>query len=236
MSMPAKLQIAKGRDTAKIYKQIVELYNKIDQDFSMYRPDSLINKYNQGLIELTDYPELKFILNECDRTKKETAGYFDIETSGVKDPTGLVKGYAISQAAKLLHDNGYHDFLVEIAGDIQTSGVSDTKEPWAIGIENPFALGEIIKVVHLSGEGIATSGTSIHKDHIINPHTKKATSEIASLSIIARDVYDADRYATAAFAMGQKGIEWVSKIPSLAGYMITLDHQGVMTNHFKHYV
>ncbi len=176
------------------------------------------------------------ILDECERTKLETEGYFDCRCRGEIDPSGLVKGYAISQAAKLLIEAGCQNFLIEIAGDLQTKGVNDEGKPWQVGIENPFNRAEIIKIVKLADMGMATSGTAIHPDHIINPLTRQPAHEIASLTVIAPNVYDADRMATAAFAMGQKGVEFMQKLPGYAAYMVTNDRQGIMTESFKQYV
>lgn len=236
MGMPAKLQIASDRNTHDIFAAIQACFIAIDQQFSTYKKMSEVSQYNRGEIALHDHPQLAWILSECERTKQETQGYFDSQYNRQTiDPSGIVKGYAISQAAKMLRENGFTDFLVEIAGDLQTSGVSKTGELWTVGIENPFNRSEIIKVVHLSGQGLATSGTSVHKDHIVNPLTHVAAHEIASMSVIADDVYDADRMATAAFAMGTNGIAFIASLPGYAGYMVTLDKQGIMTEGFKQY-
>lgn len=235
MGMPAKLIVAEDREVNNIIQEVKELFAAIDARFSTYKKDSLVSQLNRGEIKEDGDPELARILAECERTKAETGGYFDCRYRNQLDPSGLVKGYAISQAAKLLKQNGYHNFLVEIAGDLQTSGVNGESGPWSIGIENPFNHTEIVKIVKLSGQGMATSGTAIHPDHIINPLTREPAHEIASMTVIAPDVYDADRLATAAFAMGVKGVELIHQ-HGYAGYMITNDRQGVMTEGFKQYV
>lgn len=234
--MPAKLQISGDKDAKMIVEKIKELFVEIDETYSTFKMNSVVNKYRRGEITLSEHPELKLILNECEKTKRETNGFFDCEYRGRLDPSGLVKGYAISQGAKLLKLQGFDNFMLEIAGDLQTSGFNGQSQKWKIGIENPFAKNEIVKVVELSGQGMATSGTSVHKDHIIDPFTKLPAHEIASISVIADDIYDADRMATAAFAMGEKGIEFIHSLHGFAGYMITNDKQGIMTESFKQYV
>jgi thiamine biosynthesis lipoprotein len=232
--MRAKLNIVGEQNLDKTVVEIKRIFNEIDEKFSTYKPDSLISKYNRK--EIGSSGELNFILGECERTRKETSGYFDCEYGGRCDPTGLVKGYALSQAAKCLREAGYINFLVEISGDVQTAGLNEEGEPWAVGIQNPFNLKEIVKVVKLSGQGIATSGNAIHPGHIVNPFTHQSATEIASMSVIADDVYDCDRMATAAFAMGSKGIEFVNKQSGYSGYMITKDKVGIMSEGFKQYV
>ena len=236
MGMDAKLQVVGEGDIAKILVQIKQLYRELDEKFSTYKTESEISRYNRHGPSMSLSREMQFILTECERTKRETQGYFDCHYGTLVDPAGLVKGYAISQAAKLLRSAGYQDFLVEIAGDVQTSGLSEEGEPWKIGIENPFNRQELIKVVGLAGQAIATSGTSIHPNHIIDPLTHKVADQIASVSIVAEDIYDADRMATAAFAMGESGIEFIQKLPGYAGYMVLNNKQALMTESFKQYV
>ena len=234
--MPAKLMIADKNDVQDMAEKVKLLFENLDNRFSTYKFDSEISKFNRGEIDTTNYPELKFILSECERTRIETNGYFDSHYGLSEDPSGLVKGYAINQAAKLLQENGYANFLVEIAGDVATSGSNGENLTWTIGIENPFNRKEVVKVVKLSGQAIATSGIAVHSDHIVNPITHKVANEIASLSVITDNVYDADRMATAAYAMGERGIEFLNQLPNYSGYMITNDKRGIMTEGFKQYV
>ena len=45
--------------------------------------------------------------------------------------------------------------------------------------------------------------------------------------MIGPDVYEADRFATAAFAMGAHGIQFIERRPGLEGYQI--DRNGIAT-------
>lgn len=109
-----------------------------------------------------------------------------------------------------MHATGFHHFCVNAGGDIQTAGLNPDGMPWKIGIRNPMDVTEIVKVVHLSGEGIATSGTYERGDHIHRPHGSAIENDpVVSLTVIASDVYEADRFATAAFAMGREGIRFI---------------------------
>ena len=85
-----------------------------------------------------------------------------------------------------------------------------------------------VKIVYLSGQGIATSGTYARGQHIINPlEPNVPITEIVSLTVIGPNVYEADRFATAAFAMGKSGIEFIENLEGFEGYMI--DSQGIAT-------
>jgi len=50
---------------------------------------------------------------------------------------------------------------------------------------------------------------------------------VVSLTVVGPDICEADRFATAAFAMGKRGIYYIEKIPGLEGYAI--DQKGVAT-------
>jgi len=60
--------------------------------------------------------------------------------------------------------------------------------------------------------------------------------EIVSLTVIGPTVYDADRFATAAFAMGRQGIEFLESQKEYEGYMIDAKGIATYTNGFEQYV
>ena len=79
----------------------------------------------------------------------------------------------------------------------------------------------------LGNQGIATSGTYIRGEHIYNPRTGAKANALASLTVIGPNVYEADRIATAAFAMGADGIRFVAGLPELDAYSV--DWSGTAT-------
>jgi thiamine biosynthesis lipoprotein len=237
MGMPVTIQIIDASATSEDIQEVFAYFNYIDKKFSSYKKDSEISQINRGEINKLDYSnEMKKILSLCEETKKETGGYFDINLNGIIDPSGIVKGYAIWQGSKILEKKGFKNFYVEIAGDIQVVGKNEKGENWKVGIQNPFMPNEIIKIVRLSNIGIATSGNYQRGEHILNPKTKVAAKEISSISIIGPNIYEADRFATAAFAMGEKGIEFIEGLKGFEGYMIKNNQIAVMTSGFKKYL
>lgn len=235
MGMPVTVNIADKNSTDADIEDLFLYFRKIDEKFSIYKKTSEISKINKGIITKKYSLEMRKILALCEQTKKETNGYFDIFHNGKYDPSGLVKGWAIYQASKILIKKGYRNFFIEIAGDIQTFGANENGKKWKVGIENPFDRSEIIKVLLLSGQGIATSGAYIRGSHIYNPITKKPADEIKSITVIGKNVYEADRFATAVFAMGKKGIEFLNKLKGFEGYMVTHDWQALYTKGFTKY-
>ena len=237
MGMPVTINVTDKNITDEDINEVFSYFHHIDKKFSTYREDSEISKINRGELKASEISsEMKKILQYCEKTKKETGGYFDINFKGKIDPSGLVKGYAIYEGAKILMKKKYKNFYVEIAGDIEARGKSAENKKWKVGIQNPFNLKEIVKIVNVTDKGIATSGTYIRGNHIYNPKNKKKADEIESISVIGPNVYDADRFATAAFAMGEKGIVFIEGLKGFEGYMIKKDRKAVFTSGFTNYL
>jgi thiamine biosynthesis lipoprotein len=126
---------------------------------------------------------------------------------------------------------------VEAGGDVQASGKNDKVEPWRVGIKNPFKPAEIVKVLHIVNGGVATSGTYIRGQHIYNPHQpQKKINDIVSMSVVGVDIYDTDRFATAAFAMGRAGVMFIENLSGFEGFMIDKDGIGTETSGFRKYL
>jgi len=239
MGMPVTVEVigkdVKSSDLAGVFKY----FRSIDQSFSTYKALSEISLINSGKITLSEIsPDMKKVFELAAKTKKETGGYFDIQRNGQLDPSGIVKGWAILNAANLLRKKGYKDFYIEAGGDIQSSGKNASGEAWKVGIRNPFNTNEIIKVINLTNQGIATSGTYEKGGHIYNPKSeeKSASGNIVSLTVIAKDVLEADRFATAAFAMGEKGINFIENLPGIEAYMVDKSGIATLTTGFEKYL
>ena len=237
MGMPISLIVLDAR--RQDLEAVFEEFAAVDAQFSPFKADSEICRFNRGEIAASGItPRLREIFALCERTKQETGGYFDIgRPDGTIDPCGMVKGWAIKNAARQLLDMGFSDFCVAAGGDIQCHGRNDEGGEWTVGIRNPFAQDEIVKVLQPGGHGVATSGNYIRGNHIYDPHTGQfGSGDIVSLTVVGPDVLEADRYATAAFAMGRKGIHFIERMPGLEAYEI--DNRGMarMTSGLKNYL
>ena len=131
---------------------------------------------------------------------------------------------------------GFRHFYVDAGGDIQVSGNKEGR-PWRVGIRNPFNRSEHVKVLALTNRGIATSGTAIRGQHIYDPYNPNTMLlEVVSITVIGPNIYEADRFATAAFAMGKKGIQFIEKLAGFEGYMIDAHARATFTSGFERYV
>ena len=236
MGMPITIETVSNQTHDEI-ESIFRYFTSIDERYSTYKESSEISQINAGLPQREWSDEMKTVLKLCAETKRLTKGYFDIEHDGQLDPSGLVKGWAINNAAAMLREMGVKGFYIEAGGDIQVDGLNADGQSWQIGIRNPFATTEIVKVVGLTNTGIATSGAYIRGDHIYNPHKpEKKPSVVRSLTVIGSNVYEADRFATAAYAMDEAGIGLIDFMPGLEGYMIDRDSKATLTRGFNKYV
>lgn len=238
MDMPITVEVVDSSVKTKDIAKVFDYFTYIDEKFSTFKDTSEITKINKGMLAKSYYSQdMKKVLELCDKTKKETLGYFDIERNGRLNPSGIVKGFAIDNAARLLKKMAFKNFYVDAGGDIQVSGKNKKGKAWRVGIRNPFNRNENIKIVSVNEEGVATSGTSIRGQHIYNPYKpEEEITDIVSLTVIGPNIYEADRFATAAFAMGEHGINFIENLKSFEGYMI--DRYGVvtMTTGFESYV
>ncbi len=237
MGMPITVEIV-GANDAAIVDAVFAYFEGVDQRFSTYKSDSEITGINEGRIDAARCSEaMREVLDLAERTRRETAGYFDIRRpDGTLDPSGIVKGWAIRNAAALVRDRGARNFYIDAGGDIQSAGDNAAGAAWSVGIRNPFNEAEIIKIVYPRGHGVATSGTYVRGQHIYDPHAPDRTlAEIVSLTVIGPDILEADRFATAAFAMGEDGILFLEETPELEGYLVRSNGRATLTSGFDAY-
>ncbi|MER9722650.1 MULTISPECIES: FAD:protein FMN transferase [unclassified Mesorhizobium] len=234
MGMPITVDVG-GASNGELIDTVFGYFEHIDLRFSTYRADSEITAINRGDIPVVEWcGEMTEVFALARQTKDETDGYFDIrKPDGSLDPSGIVKGWAIRNAAAIVQRAGISDFFIEAGGDVQSSGKNASGHDWSVGIRNPFNADEIVKIVYPRGRGVATSGTYVRGQHIYNPHgIGSPIQDIVSLTIIGADVLEADRFATAAFAMGRDGILFIEQTPGLEGYVIDTNGRATPTTGF----
>ncbi|RWA68073.1 MAG: FAD:protein FMN transferase [Mesorhizobium sp.] len=233
MGMPITVDI--GGEPSTLIRSVFDYFEQVDRRFSTYRTDSEIAAINRGDVPVKDWSgEMMDVLALAERTTNETGGFFDIhKADGSLDPSGIVKGWAIRNAAEIVRQAHVCDFFIEAGGDIQCSGKNASGEDWSVGIRNPFKTDEIIKVIYPRGRGVATSGIYARGQHIYNPHGfGDPINDIVSLTVVGSDVLEADRFATAAFAMGRDGILFIEHALSLEGYVVDVNGRATPTSGF----
>lgn len=207
----------------KALRDAVDRLHRVDELFSTYREASQISRLGRGEITLEECdPDVALVLEECERVSHETGGWFTARPAGRLDPSGLVKGWAVEQAAGLLRAAGSNCHSVGGGGDVQTTGGAAPGRPWRIGIAHPLRPGQLAAVATGTDIAVATSGTAERGAHIHNPHTGGPATGLASLTVVGTSLTEADTWATAAFAMGpdclpvieaRQGLEALAVLP-----------------------
>lgn len=237
MGMPITVEV-RDSDDEDLMESVFAYFTHVDETFSTFKETSAISAINTGRISLdAASAEVRAVFALAEQTRQDTDGYFNIWRGDRYDPAGIVKGLAIANAADILRCAGCANFYVDAGGDIEAVGHNAEGQPWRVGIRNPFNIRQIVKVLAISGCGVATSGTYIRGQHIYDPHAPGQTiNDIVSLTVIGPNVYEADRFATAAFAMGRHGIMFIERRADLEGYMIDANGQATPTSGFGRYV
>lgn len=237
MGMPVTVEVVDAWVTPADLEAVYGYFQYVDETFSTYKPTSEISRLNQGLLRLDQAsPDMQHIFALAEETRLATDGYFNIHRNGTCDPSGIVKGWAIDQAAEQLRQKGFQNFYVDAGGDMQTFGQNAEGEPWRVGIRNPFNPAEIVKVLSIQNCGVATSGTYVRGQHIYNPYQpEQALTEVVGLTVIGPNIYEADRFATAAFAMGLAGISFIEQLTDFEGYQIDANGYAAFTSGFGLY-
>lgn len=238
MGMPVTVCIADERGVAADVEAVAVWFDHVNRRFSPYLESSEVCLYNRGECALSaSSDEFRMILELCRETSAETDGYFNAMFGDRYDPSGLVKGWAIQQASRILLDRGLTNHVVDAGGDVQAVGRNAEGQCWRVGIRNPFDREQVVKIVAVSNHGIATSGTAVRGEHIYDP--VKATPVAGgpvSLTVIAPTVFEADRMATAAFAMGHYGLAFIARRQWLHGYAVWSDGTATSTQGFAAHV
>ena len=236
MGMPITVEVVDGG--ADSIRAVFDYLKEIDERFSTYKDTSEISRINRGEIPEAEWSdEMREVFRFAENTKRETGGYFDIKRADATiDPSGIVKGLAIRRAGLLLKQMECKNFFIEAGGDIESNGKNAEGQEWSVGIRNPFNTSEIVKVIYPKGDGVATSGSYERGNHIYDPHDpSRKLDEVVSITVIGPDALEADRFATAAFAMGRDGIRFIENISGLEAYSIDSSGTATMTSGFERF-
>ena len=157
------------------------------------------------------------------------------------DCSAIAKGYGSDVVARYLRSKGVTNFMVEIGGEIVTSGVNSQRLPWKIGVTKPTddslsVSGEIQTVLNVTDKAMATSGNYrnfYYKGgkkfaHTIDPKTGYPVQHnILSATVFAKSCAVADAYATSFMVMGmEKAQQLLEQHPELMAYLIYSDEDG----------
>lgn len=144
--------------------------------------------------------------------------------------SAIGKGFGVDRLGDTVRSFGVANFMVEIGGDIITSGQNAEGMPWQIAIETPDARQRsFLKVLSVSDLGMATSGDyrnyfeqdGVRYSHILDAKTgRPVTHATASVTVLTKNAMLADAWATALLVLGrERGME-IAERQNLAALFI----------------
>jgi thiamine biosynthesis lipoprotein len=236
MGMPINVDVRDPCGDA-VLDELFGWFREVDERFSTYKEESEISRLNRGELDVRDsHPDVRWVLARCDELREETGGFFDARYESLTriDPSGLVKGWSVDRGGELLERHGLRNYSINAGGDIRMRGDALPEDGWRTGIQHPEHADRLAAVVEGHDLSLATSGTYVRGDHIVDPHTGRAPAGVLSVTIAGVDLATADAYATAAFAMGEAGPGWAASRQPL-GYetlCLVADGTSLMTPGF----
>ena len=160
------------------------------------------------------------------------------------DLASIAKGYGVDEVARLLVDNGFADFLVEIGGEVYARGRRKDGKPWMVGINRPdreAGLDDVYKALPLADRAMATSGdyrifSQIGDrtwSHILDPRTGwPVQNKVVSATVVAANCTVADGLATALMVMGPTaGVALVNRLDGVECLIVTRTSDGAFSDH-----
>jgi len=219
MGMPVSLAL-RGRHAGtttgrEAWHDVVEELREVDRVFSTYREESVISRLGRGELTEDDVPaEVAEVLALGREAEQRSGGAFSILLPGDDgqprlDPSGVVKGWAVQRASRLLSTLVDTDFCLSAGGDLVCSTTDPDRSPWRIGIEHPQDPRSVVAVVPVQSGAVATSGTTHRGQHLVDARTGRPPTGVASVTVIGRSLTWVDIDATAAYAHGAGAADWL---------------------------
>lgn len=261
-----------------VFDRVFERIAEIDEKFGIASAGSIVRKFNEEKIPITD-PLILSVIETAVFVSEKTTGAFDItvyplvklwgfySSSGKKRTTlpeenalkealnsigyekliidakkgllprnrlagidlgGIAKGFAVSEACRILKENGIKSAIIDFGGDIYALGDKKGK-PWKIGIKDPGKEG-IKTILELKNKSAVTSGNyqryieiaGKKYHHILNPKTGYPAEGLSSVTVIADNNMLADALSTAFFVIADEiKIKTISNALGVDYYAVT---------------
>ncbi len=211
-------RIEVDKETEEVFEEVKRVYDLSKGGFDI-TISPLLEAWGfteEGTERVPSQEEIEAALSKIDYSKvRVEEGYMSFEAPVKKIDTGaFLKGYAISQAKKLMEDAGIDSAFITTISSIETIGTKPEGAKWRIGIQNPDDPREIMKVVNLDDRAMGVSGdyqTFVEIDgkkyhHILDTETGYPVRDKKMVVVLCEDAYTGDLYSTAFFSMETEDI------------------------------
>jgi thiamine biosynthesis lipoprotein len=234
MGMPISLDLSDDLplpELERLADGVFDWLRVVDTIFSTYKPESEVSRLARGELRREDCsPVVGEVLDRCAELWQETDGYFDISAGGKLDPSGYVKGWAVQRACDRLFAEGSANHCLNAGGDVFVRGAPRARERWRVGIRHPWEALSVAWVLEVTDMAVATSGTYERGFHVFDPYTGAPAKALRSVTVVGPELGTADAYATAALAMGLKGIDWLAGLPGHECAVVTEDGRAMRSD------
>lgn len=158
------------------------------------------------------------------------------------DTGSFLKGYALSQAKKLLLKEGIKSAFITSISSIDLVGSKPLDKPWKIGLQNPENPSELLGIVALKNKALGVSGdyqTYVEIDgemyhHIIDKESGYPIKDKKMVAVVCNDAFLADLYSTTFFLMPiDKVMEYVESQKDLEVMIVDKDMNIVTSKNFE---
>jgi thiamine biosynthesis lipoprotein len=175
-------------------------------------------------------PDVVEVWRLCLTALQRTRGAFDAwhavpGRSGVFDPTGLVKGWAVARAARRLHGLGGLGlgWAVNAGGDVALRCADGDPAPWRVGIEDPRDRGRLLAHVALRDGAVATSVLAARGAHIVDPRRGEPVTAVLAATVVGPSLLRADVWATSLVALGSGAVDVLGELHGTSGLVVPAD-------------
>lgn len=201
----------------------------IERVFSTFIDDSDVSRLRRGEVTLADAdPRVAAVAVRCAEAADATGGMFSAWWRGWFDPTGLVKGWGVDQAAQnhlapLLRRADVAAVGINAGGDLRLFTAAESDWTWQVGVADPGRPDGVVAALRVRDGGVATSGLAERGTHIIDPRTGVPVDTVSSATVVAADLTTADIWATTAVVAGADDLGWIRRAPSTTGLVVAAD-------------
>jgi len=142
----------------------------------------------------------------------------------------FAKGWIIDALHQGLARRGFPDAIVNIGGDLRTSGPDAEGRPRVLQLLDPYRPRQVVAELTVADAAVATSGSYFRRrliggvahGHLLDPATGWPPAFDGSVTVVTRDAAMADAMATALYVMGPAaGLAFAQRVPGLQALFAT---------------